>query len=514
MIDREDLSHDHPLCCHWRPFHPDAFAELNLWPARSKAAAITRAQIIAEAFVIGRADPSAWISYSRRRAFYAERQRYWPMSYSYDTLLPAVDGLAALGLIEHQKAAPGQRGWQSRFKASLELIQRLNAAPVTILHDPQELIVLRDDDAVPIDYRDSDRTNRWRRHLKGINEALVATAIGIRGRAVRDGDPLPEGVGVARNSLHRVFNRGSFTLGGRFYGSWWQNIPKELRPLITINERPTIELDYPRLHPTMLYAEAGHLLCGDAYEISGWGRKLVKVAFNTLVNADTRVAAIRSIAQEIRGQGAYRKAKQLVQAIETKHQPIASAFGTGAGLRLMRRDSDMTERIMLLLIRKGVVVLPIHDSYIVPDGTKAKGELMEAMASALHKFGGKNPVGAVPCTKNIPQYGDMVVSSALTVFVFFPELPQRDLFGGDRLAVPASDLLEWCGGFAPPAVRTALRHEKRRRGLRQLDVARLVGLSRPQLANLQQGRFGASPEAAARIRGFLIGGAKTVGGSP
>jgi hypothetical protein len=251
-----------------------------------------------------------------------------------------------------------------------------------------------------------------------------------------------------------------------------------------------------------------------AYEIPGWDPGLVKIAFNTLVNADTRVAAVRSIAEEIGGQGAYRKAEQLVQAIEAKHRPIAAAFGTGAGLWLMRRDSDMTERIMVRLIRKGIVVLPIHDSYVVLDGTKTKGELMEAMASALHRFAGKNPVGAGPCTKSIPQYGDKSVLSAPVVFVFFPELPQRDLFGGDRLAVPASEVLEWRGGIAPRGVRTALRHEKRRRGLRQLDVAHLVGLSRPQLANLLQGRFGASPEAAARIREFLIDGAKTVGGSP
>jgi hypothetical protein len=256
-------------------------------------------------------------------------------------------------------------------------------------------------------------------------------------RECRDIYGLINSLGVVRNSLHRVFNRGSFSLGGRFYGPWCQNIPQELRPFITIDERPTIELDYPRLHPTLLYAEADQRLCGDAYEISGWDRRLVKIAFNTLVNADTRVAAIRSIAREIGGQGAYRKAEQLVQAIEAKHQPIASAFGTGAGLRLMRRDSGMTERIMLQLVRKGVVVLPIHDSYIVPHGTKTKGELMEAMASALHRFAGKSAVGAGACTKNIPQYGDKSVVSSVAVFVFFPDLPQRDFFGGDRLAIPA-----------------------------------------------------------------------------
>jgi len=85
--------------------------------------------------------------------------------------------------------------------------------------------------------------------------------------------------------------------------------------------------------------------------------------------------------------------------------------------------------------------------------------------------------------------------------------------GCDGLAVPASDVLEWRGGFVPSAVRTAVRHEVQRRGLRQVDVASLVGIDRPQLANLLRGRFGASAGAAQRIRNFLIAGAKTVGGA-
>jgi hypothetical protein len=67
---------DHPLGCNWRPADPDALSGLGLPPARTRAAALTRAQIIAEAYVVGRADPDAWVSYSRRRAFYARRLWY------------------------------------------------------------------------------------------------------------------------------------------------------------------------------------------------------------------------------------------------------------------------------------------------------------------------------------------------------------------------------------------------------------------------------------------------------
>src|SRR5258708_3885838 len=100
MSGRIDHTRDHPLSRHWRPIDPDAFHALRLPPARSRAAAITRAQIIPEAFVVGRADPTVWISYSRRRAFYTGRERYWPPKF----------------------------------------MVLLSAAPVAILHAPQELI--------------------------------------------------------------------------------------------------------------------------------------------------------------------------------------------------------------------------------------------------------------------------------------------------------------------------------------------------------------------------------------
>jgi hypothetical protein len=408
MSGRQDNTHHHRLTGHWRPIDPDAYQALGLPPAKSRAAAITRARIIAEAFVVGRADPSAWISYSRRRRFYAERGRYRSPTYTYDKVVPAVDQLAASGLVEHEKAAPGQLGWQSRFRASSKLINQLSGTPIAILHDPHELAVLRDEDGKLVDYRETNQTDRWRRNLGIINEALGGATIGLQGRIIKAGDSLRAGkanLGAVHTSLRRVFNRGSFKLGGRFYGAWWENIPKAFREDITINGSTTIELDYPRLHPTLLYSEAGQRFHGDPYEISGWDRTQVKVAFNTLVNADSRLAAMKSIAIDIGGTGAYGEADRLIQQIEARHQAIASSFGTGAGLRLMRRDSDIAERILLQLVRQSVFVLPIHDSFIIPDNTRNKGELMEAMAAALHTFTANNRDSTIVSMQNIPQYG-------------------------------------------------------------------------------------------------------------
>jgi hypothetical protein len=559
-------SHDHPLNCHWRPVRPDAYDRLGLPPARSEAAALARAQILTEAFVIGRSDPRAWLSYSRRRQFYtARRGRYWPPTYTFDFVVTAIDQLADLGLLDHERMPRGNLGRQSRFKAAAELMRLLNDPP-RFKHDPTERIILRAKDGSLADYKESERTLQLRCNVDEINEALQSTEIGLRSRVVREGDHLQVGItsiGAASNLLHRVFNRSSFGLGGRFYGAWWQNIPSASRARISISGVDTLESDFPYLHPALLYLEAGVPMRGDPYDLVDWPRKTAKIAFNTLVNADTRQSAVRSIASNaIGGEGAYAKALTLVRELEARHPSIAPNFGNATGLRLMRRDSDITEFLALRLARKGIVSLPIHDSYIVRDRRTDKGELLEAMAEALWRVARNSGALSNGYHKNIPQYGggcdgggwaargggqkggdgqigsgicgvvDLGVvaarneepsaaapsvdgsgSKALAerIVIVFPEERQRDLFGADRLNVPYQEILGWRGGIALPGVQKALRREMRRRGLRHLDLADRVGVSRSHLENIMDGRRGASSLVASRLRDFLVDGAKTVG---
>jgi len=73
---------------------------------------------------------SRFISYSRRRSFYTESQRYYRSTYSFRGIIPAVDQLAAEGLIEHEKVPPGHRGFQSRFRVAPDLLKELSAVEV------------------------------------------------------------------------------------------------------------------------------------------------------------------------------------------------------------------------------------------------------------------------------------------------------------------------------------------------------------------------------------------------
>jgi hypothetical protein len=56
--------------------------------------------------------------------------------------------------------------------------------------------------------------------------------------------------------------------------------------------------------------------------------------------------------------------------IEEKHAPIADAFGTGAGLGLQRKDSDIALSVITALRETGILALPVHDSFIVKKDDK------------------------------------------------------------------------------------------------------------------------------------------------
>jgi hypothetical protein len=242
-----------------------------------------------------------------------------------------------------------------------------------VIYDPLETILLRDRDGYLVEYEDNRETRGMRKRLDLLNEALLTQKVAVAGRVIREGDALDLG-GRARTQMHRVFSRGSFDLGGRFYGGHWQNLPQERRASITINGQPTVEIDYAALHIRLLYQEAGKPMIGDPYEIDGWPRKQVKVAMLIGINAKTEKGTIRAIAENVTA-GRFDTAKDLLAAIKAKHPDIARAFGSDAGVRLMRKDSVLADAVLHQMLHEtGLVPLCVHDSFIVPDDQKGRLE--------------------------------------------------------------------------------------------------------------------------------------------
>jgi hypothetical protein len=87
--------------------------------------------------------------------------------------------------------------------------------------------------------------------------------------------------------------------------------------------------------------------------------------------------------------------------------------------------------------------------------------------------------------------------------------PSRDLVEAHQLLLfpqlgkPVSRIHDFSRGIAPPTVSLELEFHRKRRGLTQAQLASLIGISRPQLANFTAGRFGLAPWPAARLREAL-----------
>lgn len=321
------------------------------------------------------------LTYSRTNRHYQVPHRYRNPLYTWRGVVNAVDHLDSLGLIEHDRRPPGVRGWQSALAATAELrsiVADIIGSRRLIVAKPAELILLRNDKGKLVDYKDTRDLDRMRRRIERFNEAITGAGL----------DP------TIAAPLARIFNK-DMTRGGRFYamGASWQNVKSEARKSLTIGGEPVVELDYCTLHPAILYAEIGAHMPNDCYELTGWPRKLVKVAMLTLINAPTIHKARHSIAHndlmadraEPGSQEALREADQLIKDIKRLHKPIAKSFHSDAGARLMSIDATLAETVMNIMLAQGIVVLPVHDSFLVP-ASKAD-QLEDAMLQAAHKLG-------------------------------------------------------------------------------------------------------------------------------
>jgi hypothetical protein len=209
-------------------------------------------------------------------------------------------------------------------------------------------------------------------------------------------------------TLHRIYN-GGWTLGGRFYGTFWQNMRSEDRRHILIDGSETVEVDYDQLHARIIYAKAKKKLHGDAYEIEGWDRKIAKRAFFVVINAGNFVEAKGAVAKLLNENGLDpKRSVKLIEAMKTRHHDVSEFFHSGCGLQLQNLDSQMAEYVLkTMTVRMGIPCLPIHDSFIVPaTATKA---LIRAMKDAYEKFVGKAS-GAVCSVKN-PQTASVAKSA-------------------------------------------------------------------------------------------------------
>ena len=326
----------------------------------------------------------------------ADRYKGKPQWLSGTGMARATDLLAKAGLAE---VTVGRQGFgASTFEPTATLLDLAQDAGITehsltyrMLGD--RLVRLRagnrDTDLIP--FAPTDETRLWKAQLDSFNAFLAEQDIEIdlteneaaqltaRMNAVRAKGTLPFAKPeLVRKDLYRQFNNGSFGQGGRLYGGWWINCPKDLRPHVTINGRPTVELDYSGCMIRMLYHERGIDYRADPYELeamdacerenglpSDYFREAVKQMAQALINGEEGKRNEQIQLEPGQTFKPYFTRKEVMGVLRAKHEAIADAFETGAGVRLQRIESDIALKIVSNLMAAGVTALPIHDSFIV-----------------------------------------------------------------------------------------------------------------------------------------------------
>jgi len=262
-----------------------------------------------------------------------------------------------------------------------------------------------------MEYPESTNIKGCRATLKRYNMLLARTFIDIDLADVKPEECKGDFIDLSKKWVRRIFTqinvRGRKPVreggkpvrwGGRFYGGWWQQIRRPLRPWITINGRPTVEIDYAGLHIHILY-QLRDLLLGDKepYIVSKGNdhegkRALYKRLMLAGVNAKTDKGCITAVIDEVEAnpqdyppvtvkrQTFRNQLKKMLQELKEHHTEIADDINSGKGLRCQYIDSEIAYKVITKMTDKDIPVLCMHDSFICMD--KDAKEVKQVMVQA------------------------------------------------------------------------------------------------------------------------------------
>ncbi len=409
-----------------------------------------------------------YLGVSMSKSGWNANSRYNALHLSF-RMVAVIKKLEMAGIIEVQK---GRQGTLTRIRGTHQLqllFQRLKIPvsevvfdhmrdPIILHAEAQKSYEPDEKDArqtkkkrkkPKLEYVDTPETIRMRGVLKKYNELLSKSRLDVFSLevpyVVKETEK-GQGTGNtallhidARNTfVKRVFNNASWELGGRFYGGWWQQISKELRPDIMINDNPVVEIDFTAMHIALLQAEVAEKPKPDLVVVKGGEpqkkpelsqkfsasrlidtddvpnadndpytldesvlphkndfdqRKAVKGLVLMAINAVSRKSAFSAFRSDKAKGDPLKKMKnielsQLLDAFIEKHPKLEPFLCTGKGLELMYLDSRIAESVIEQLTDKSIPVLCVHDSFIVAD--KEKHELLRAMEHACNQVIGRS----------------------------------------------------------------------------------------------------------------------------
>ena len=421
--------------------------------------------LLLDLYVSWLSDPNKYLGIFMAKSAWKPNSRYNALHLSF-RMVAIIKELEAVGLVEVEL---GREGILTRIRATrqLQLLFRDLKFPISevTFGYMEETIILR---AAPeesdekdarksrkkrkkpdMEYIDTPETIRMRGVLNKYNELLNKSRLDVCSLEEPYFERVEKKTGkeekfiltyiTGRNHfVRRVFNNASWELGGRFYGGWWQQISKELRPDIMINDKPVVEIDFTAMHIALLQAQVAEKSEPDLVVVKGSEpqqksdlfdkfsasrfidtddapnanddpytlnklifphkkdfdqRKVVKKLVLMAINASSRASAFSAFRSDNPKGDPLRKMtnaelSQLLDAFIEKHpklEPFLCALKWG---ELMYLDSRIAESVIEQLTDKSIPVLCVHDSFIVADDQKH--ELLRAMEHACNQVIGRS----------------------------------------------------------------------------------------------------------------------------
>ena len=358
--------------------------------------------------------PAMTVGIMRKKSYWDGRNKsYVNPRLSYRNIINSLDYLLASGwIVEVQKGQQGlygNHGISTRYRASEDLLKLFMQSPIQsteLTHDDSKPCVIlrgkkpKKTKANPnprgklIEYDIDRNIGSMIDKANRINHVLKRTDIGLY--LTHDEEKLlyqqmrqREAMTLHwdRKFLTRIFNE-NFESGGRFFGGFWQEIPKEYRSRLTIGNCMVAEQDYSSIHFSILYKKEGIELSQDPYDLLLAPRSINKLTMNIMLNSksfEECLTACRKNSKILMKDISCKTMTEYLNKIEDAHHVIKKYFYTGEGIRLQKIESDIAEDIMFNLIKyHQVVCLPVHDSFVV--ARRHLGLLVEQMNKSSMKI--------------------------------------------------------------------------------------------------------------------------------
>lgn len=403
--------------------------------------------IIVDLYVAWKTDPLLCIGVAQGNDAYKVNSRYNALHLS-PKVRQVVQALWDAEFIDFKQGSHnrdnGRGSHVSRMRAAERLRDLFDPLDVELyeldLHHNKECIILNDFDvdefgepiksgrgekkSKPIEYADNPETERMRAELIAYNDLLRETHIDIPTledpyieRKRSDGKIQRIPINQSGKFVRRIFSRGEWDHNGRFYGGWWQQIGEDYRSQISINDLPTVEVDYQGLHVAILTAQRGvQDVVKDRYDLGEQifpqfdlkeQRAIVKLLILTAINAKNRKATCLAFRKAQPKGSLPKKLKdvellKLLDAFIDKNPHLEDDLCSDKGIELMFIDGQITERIIKAFVSCGKPILSIHDSYIVQ--TSDVDRLRDAMSQATLSIVGRD----LGVDQSVLSYGDIM----------------------------------------------------------------------------------------------------------